>query len=535
MSVVVMAAAMTGGAAWAVLGTPGCAQPVTVTASPEITPVLRELAGDSECVAVRAKASSEVSAELAKGGPAPEVWIPDASVWRDLAVAEGASPRLRDAEAPSIARTPVIMAVRQELATKIAVMGDKPTWNVLTPSDKVRKEHDLNVMLPDPRRSAAGLAVVNVFTAAMQDRPDLMDVMTEVIPDLGRSIMPDQKALLGVLDDEKADPTGPGTKPAVVATEQTLYARNVARPDRLAVGLYPPEGAMSLDYPYIVTVDDSRKRAAALEFRETLTSARGRTAVREAGFRTGDGKAGPRMGDQYGLRAEEPERIPGPPAEVTARALASLRLLLAPTRALLLLDTSWSMAQKVPGTQVTRMSKMAELARDSVAMLPEESEVGVWQFAGELDGDRDHKELLPIGPVEKQLDRIEKVLNSLPGKVGGRRGLYDSILAAFREASASSGGGKVSTLLVFTDGRNDPGAKGITLDELVDTLRKEFDEQKPVNIAVVGYGGDVGADELKRITGATNGKAYLVQDFAAAQRVIADLIARRVCMVKCPA
>jgi Mg-chelatase subunit ChlD len=525
-----MIAAMGGGASWAVWGAPNCGQAVTVVAAPELVPVLKKLAKDDsgcELASVRAGESAEVSRSLGSGGAAPEVWIPEASVWADLAVAEGAAPGLRDEKAPSIARTPVIMAVRQELATKIADSGDQPTWNALAAGDKAGAANDLMVMLPDPRSSAAGLAAVNVAAAPMRDRADVTDAIADVVPDLRRSILPDGPALLDVLDDPRPDPTGAGRDPAVVATEQTVYARNAASPEHLNVGIYPPEGAMSLDYPYLVSVDDPAKQAAALAFKETLMSARGQAMMQEAGFRTGEGKAGPKISDRYGLRAEEPERIPEPPAEVTTQTVLSLRQLLAPTRTLFLVDTSASMGQPLPGTTDSRISMTAALVREGVTKLPLGSEAGVWHFASELDGDRDYKRLVAMGPVGENGQKIRGALGSLAGKVGGRAGLYDSILAAFRAASDSGDPAKPGTVLVVTDGRNDTDT-GITLNTLVKALQKESDERRGVSIAVIGLGPDADLDELDRITEATSGKAYVARDFRAAKRVMLDVIARRI-------
>jgi Mg-chelatase subunit ChlD len=437
---------------------------------------------------------------------------------------------------PSIARTPVILAVRQELATKIAVAGSRPSWQVLEPDDEVRTEHDLIVMLPDPRRSAAGIAVVNVVNARLEGRSDLMKVMADIIPGLRRSILPSQQDLLALLDDPRQDPTGTGMQPMIVATEQALFAHNVTKPKRLATGIYPQEGAVSLDYPYVITTRDPARRESARRFQRLIGSAQGRRALQDAGFRTADGKPGTKLSDQYGLRRQEPDRIPKPPTEVTTRVLLSLRLLLATTRALLVVDTSGSMGEPVPGTGQSRIAVTAKLAQEGVDRLPPGSEVGIWRFATKLDGDKDYEELLPIGPVDGGEDEIRKVLGKLPQQVGGYTGLYDSILAAFRKAGEERDPDKVSTVILFTDGKNDTDKQGISLDELVATITQEFDERRPVNIAAIGFGGDVDPVELNKIAEAANGRAYVVDNLDEARQVMLDVIARRVCVIsECPA
>ncbi|MBB5132752.1 Mg-chelatase subunit ChlD [Thermocatellispora tengchongensis] len=555
VSCMVMLTAMVGGASWAMMGRPACAaSELSVVADPQIAPVLRQLGGIAGgcAVAVVARSSAEVADALARGEAAPDVWVPEDSVWPGLAVERGAPRRLAGA-APSIARTPVILAVRQEMATKIAVKGARPTWNVLAPSDQVVTENKLTVMLADPAVSAAGIAAVDVFAAAMGDRDDFAQVMAEVLPDLRRSVLSGPADLLAALDpddaadaddtDAAADTDADGDEPMVVVPEQALFAHNTAGPRRTAIGLYPPEGAVALDYPYVVSAEDPAKREAAAAFLEVIRSERGAAAVRAAGFRTPDGRADARMSDQYGLRAEEPARIPDPPAEVTAQALRGLRLLLAPTRTVVLVDTSWSMRQKVRGTADTRLSLAARLAEEGVRGLPEGSEAGAWRFATDVDGDRDYQEVVPVGPAGERAERIGDELRGLRKKIGGHTGLYDAVLAAVEEAGRRDDPAQVGMVIVVTDGRNDLGEKGekggngergTSLDDAVRALREGYDAERPVTVAALGFGPDVDRAELEAIAGATNGRAVVAGTADEARTALLDLFARPACLTACP-
>ncbi|MBO3746495.1 VWA domain-containing protein [Streptosporangiaceae bacterium NEAU-GS5] len=518
--------------AWAVMEPGNCTElPLNVVATPEIAPVLTNLAKDAgtcPAIAVQVKNSADEADALAGGQTAPDVWVPEASIWVDLARAQGAQ-RLGDPETPSIARSPVIMALPQALATKVAVGGGTPTWSVLIPSDRVTSGNELTVMLPDPRRHAAGIAVVNLFNAAMQDRGDLMTVMAQILPDLKRSLLPTQDALFAILDNPPAK-----TRPMIVATEQSVWAHNREHPSSLAVGVYPPEGAASLDFPYTVTTKDPERKRRALEFRNAVTSANGVNLLKAAGFRGPDGRGGPNFSDQYGVRLDEPKRIPAPPTETTTRVLLALRLLLADTRALLLIDVSGSMKEIVPGTHQTRMAATARLAEEGVDKLPTGSDVGLWIFSTHLGDGKDYKQLVPMGPLEERKDDVVAQLRGLSKRVQGDTGLYDSVLAAFDEASKLHNPDKVSTVVVFTDGKNDDPDGGIGLDELLDHIKAKFRPDHPVVIAPIGFGDGVDASELRKIAAATNGKAYVTSDLSAARQIFLDVIARRVCMIRCP-
>jgi hypothetical protein len=104
-----------------------CAQVerITVAASPDIAPLVAEIARgldrpqpalDGTCLAVSVGASASPTAaqDLASGDPSavPHVWIPDSSLWVAVArAAPGGAARLPAGDAPSIAMTPIVVAM----------------------------------------------------------------------------------------------------------------------------------------------------------------------------------------------------------------------------------------------------------------------------------------------------------------------------------------------------------------------------------------------------------------------------------------
>jgi hypothetical protein len=135
-----------------------------------------------------------------------------------------------------------------------------------------------------------------------------------------------------------------------------------------------------------------------------------------------------------------------------------------------------------------------------------------------------------MGPLEKRKDEVVAQLRGLTKRVQGDTGLYDSVRAAFDDASKLSSPDKVSTVIVFTDGKNDDPDGGISLDTLLGHIKDEFRPEHPVVIAPIGFGDGVDASELRKIAAATNGKAYVTSDLSAARQIFLDVIARRVCM-----
>ncbi|MDF5756524.1 substrate-binding and VWA domain-containing protein [Spongiactinospora sp. TRM90649] len=507
---------MTGGGVWAVMGPSDCATAdrVRIAADPGIAPVLRDLAerdaARTGCaqVEVQATESAEVAAALAAGAAPPDVWVPESSSWAGLASVGGARGPLR--AGTSVARTPVILAVRQartaRLAAGLGAGADEPTWSMVSAGASAPGR--LAVRLPDPRRSAVGQAAL-----ALGDLGGDLAALRD-------AIVPDPAAALDLLGSRRAK----SAPVAVVATEQSLLARGGADAAGRAAMLYPKEGAVSLDHPYLVLVGDAAQRATALDFQDTITSADGRRAIRAAGFRDGDGRADDgREHAERGLRADEPARLAPLPPERTARALNSLGALTAPVRAVVLVDASASMRRAFAGGSSTRIDVAARLVREAAGRLPQGSHAAVWRFGAGLGSARPYRELLALGPVRGRSAEIRTVTRHLPTGVVGDTGLKEPVLAAFRELSAR-GSDRPGLVLLITDGARDTGTPD--LDDLVAMLESEYDPERPVAVAVIDLGAEAGRRDLNRIAEATGGTAHVARDTRQAGQAVLDALTR---------
>ncbi|TQM73866.1 substrate-binding and VWA domain-containing protein [Thermopolyspora flexuosa] len=543
-----------------------------VVAAAEIQPVLDEVARGFEaehaCVSIetRIRPPVDVAESIANMADRPDVWVPDASLWVDYANLraqdgdeeapgdEGTAEQVNRTEllqpmldkGRSIARSPVILGAAPGTEEKLRKDGE-PSWTMLIPGTAERKRlgDTMVVRLPTPGQYASGLAALNVLDAVADLRPELMDAVRDAAFELRDSMIADERTLFDVFakdaeDDDKdkkdkKDKDKDAKEYIVVASEQAIWRYNRSTTDNRVIGVYPAEGALALDYPYVVTSTTATGRRLAQQFFQALTSPAGQEAIRAAGFRTPDGKGGPSLSSRTGLRAKEPTRIPNPDAATTLRGLLQARLIVADTRALLLIDVSGSMDRKVPGTKLTRAKAIVRLAEEGVQALPKGSEVGLWVFASKLDGDKDYRELVPIAPLDEKVDgrthkdAVIEELRRLPRKTKGDTGLYDSVLAAFRAAAENPVPNKLTSIVVFTDGKNEDD-DGISLKELLSTLRREFEPTQPVTVSIVGYGRGIEYDELRQIAAATNGVAKVAKDFDEAERIFLSLIAQRACM-----
>ncbi|MFC6081642.1 substrate-binding and VWA domain-containing protein [Sphaerisporangium aureirubrum] len=507
-----------------------------VMSSPDIAPTLERIAqqfeADGGCadVTIGTRQASEVADELGVRSKLTDVWIPDASIWVSMARLQGAD-KLLPRQSVSIARSPVIPAVTKETAGRLAAKDGGPSWALLIPTSATKKKlPKASTTLLAPNRFAAGLAAVNSLNTLAERRPELSPIVRGITMNLKRSIRTSDEALFGLLEH----PPSAGD-PVIVASEQSIWSYNSLRPDRPVIGLYPTEGAISLDYPYVPLTADPATQEAAAAFRDAIVSSAGRTLLHGAGFRTPDAKAGPSLDARHGLRPAPPADIPSPDPRTLLRSLLTMRLLLADTRTLLLLDVGKSMDTPVPGLGKTRMEATADLVAQGIRGLPEGSDLGLWVFSTGLDGAKDHQELVPLGPLRQNTPLALKELRELPDRTRGKAGLYDSVLAAFRTASKQQIDGMLTSVIVLTDGPNDDNS-GISHKALIATLQDEFDPLRPVPITLITYGSTADAAERRAIAEVTNGAALTAATFPQAAQIFLQSLTTKFCLDqdRCP-
>src|SRR5207237_8204899 len=97
---------------------------------------------------------------------------------------------------------------------------------------------------------------------------------------------------------------------AIPVEEKQIFDYDQARPEVPLVAIYPREGTLVADHPYVVLrapwVDDTKRRAAAL-FLAYLEHPDRQTRLQELGFRDHEGRAG-------AMLASDPSFLPQGPA-----------------------------------------------------------------------------------------------------------------------------------------------------------------------------------------------------------------------------
>ncbi|MEU8034953.1 substrate-binding and VWA domain-containing protein [Streptosporangium sp. NPDC049078] len=530
---------------------------LTVAASSEKAELLRTIASDyngktvqGRCadVVIETKASGGAMQALARGwderqdGPRPDVWSPASSGWITLLQQRATgndSASLVAADNPSIAKTPLVVAMPMPMAQALGWPDKKLGWSdVLAVSAGSWAKYDhpewgsFKLGKTNPNFSTSGLnATIGAYFAATGLSGDLSeknvaDARTrDFVRDVERSIVHYGDTTLTFLSNlQRADDAGAGLSyiSAVAVEEKSVWDYNQGNPtgDPATLGkhakpkvplaaIYPKEGTLYSDNPYAVLsapwVDDA-KRAVAADFLAHLQAPEQQDRFAEFAFRSHEGKPGKLITQANGLLPAEPRTTLSPPApNVLDKVLTGWADLRKPANVLIVIDVSGSMGATVPGTGKSKLDLAKQAAINSLPQFAAHDKVGLWMFSTKRDGDKDHLELAPLSAVDKaQREKLRARLEGLTPD--GGTGLYDTALAAHERVRRLRGGDAINAVVFLTDGKNeDP--ESLSLENLLPDLRTEAG-QETVRMFTIAYGQDADLDVLKQISEATAAAAY---------------------------
>ncbi len=510
---------------------------LTVAAAPELAPALRESidkwvrtepAVSGTCIKphvtgvdparMTAAASAQISGDLdlagvdSGGTDIPDAWIPDSTTWVT---------RLRTVDrqavadaTPSVAMSPVVLALPESTARAEGWPAKQIGWDYVLAG--MQASPPLQVGIVEPRRSATGLSALLVTgqlatSAAKIAGKDEETAMLGTFRGLSFARVATSDALLGKLPDE------PGTEQDGIfcglLSEREVREYDATKPAVPLAAVYPEPAAPALDYPYTTFAGLSvAKSEAAGELRKWLQTRDSRAVLTRHGFRTPDGAVGPRFPTGHGV-SPEPVTPPKPiSADAIDRALGLWTEVSMASRALAILDVSGSMNTPVPTAGgLSRLEVTRRAATAGLKLFTDDSELGLWVFSTQLDGDKDYRELVPVGPLETNRGKIADALKHGTAKPGGGTALFDTIRDAYKQMVAEFDPEMSNSIVVMTDGKNqDPD--GLSEKQLIAELQRLSKPDKPVHVIVIGIGTEVDKHELETVAKATGGGVFLAPD-----------------------
>lgn len=522
---------------------------LSMMTSPDIAPAVRAVAdkarkdnlrSDGHCVDVDvvARDSYKVADALARGTSAPDyqMWLPDSDLW--LNRAKGLGDAIPITPGDSVASSPVTLAMVPSAAKSLGWPEKKYSWAELTAaameSDKVR------LGSADPARSATGLLALTSIGISSDKLGGDSDTRAAATAKLLAQRMSDgDTQVVETLpqDGSGAEQGNPARNQAVLLSEQAAFAHNAESTGGSKLDLfYPKDGAPLLNYPFTLvneeeqTTDESR---AALRFMTLLSEDASQRTLQEHGFRTVDGTADETLVASAGGKSPQPYATsPGaaPSDETLQETLGMWTITVQSARLTTVVDASGSMATIVPGRNQSRMDVTKASLIQALNQFTPNDEIGLWEFATTLDGDKDYRRLVEtsrLGDAAKgggtHRDKLAAAFSSLKPVPDGATGLYDTALAAYKEAQRTYVKGKFNAVVILTDGSNQDD-RSISRSALIAELKKITDPERPVPLLAIAVGPDADREEVNEIAKVTGGGGYQVSDPAEIQAVILQAV-----------
>lgn len=480
-----------------------------VVTAPSIEPVVDAIARawntshpavQGHCVrAVVSAQDSAVATNSLATTTAPTLWIPDSRLWSGRL--EAASPALADSVTvgASIGASPLVIAASPAKAAAIRLAA-KTGWPAALAGPT-------QVTITDPTTTAAGALMVLGLSAENKPVPGAAAHLVGLFIRLKAALVPDPTAGMTTLQAE------PASAPAFVTSEQDVFLANRDSTTPFVSAVYPSGTTPMLDFPMVQVAPAGSSplaTAAIAQFERQLTSGDARAKFAADGLR--DPSGAPLSAPA--TSGISPQRVTPPSATITpAQQATAFQLWSAaskPSQLLAAIDVSGSMREN-SGNGKSKIQVVTAAAEAAMGFLPDDWSVGIWTFSQHDRPRTDWTELVPLGPVQTQRRTLLSAAATLPSRVSGNTGLYDTTLAGFQDVSAHYDPASVNVVAVLTDGA-DADRDSIGLPALLSRLRAAYNPAKPVHIITIGIGSRADASALRSISEVTHGQSYIVKD-----------------------
>lgn len=471
------------------------------------------------------------------GLPTADAWIPDSSLWVDVARAYPLGAEHVQLTGIHVARSPVMLVMPATAAAQIPQFNNSVGWNFLLPASDGGPPASLGlrVEMPDPTQSAVGLAALVEVSRLLGGGTAARTPLTRFVLSVQSSAEFDDPASLAAFVTQ-ANPLI-NARPVTVTSEQAVLAYDAAHPSQPLAAQYPSGSsamaAPELDYPYVVTSTDPAEVAAAKEFGALLQQSYATSLVRYYGFRSANGVPGT-IPAADGL-AQQPLKLAtaATPAEAQT-AMQAWQRLQSGSRDLAVMDVSSATNGQsgIPG--VTLEKELVESAELGLSLFPDSTQIGLWEFASDMAGTVPYKPLVGVGPLPGELglisrrQQIQQVAGTLH-PVAGPAALNDTILAAYKQMVAGYQPGVTNGVIMLTAGVDN--ARGdMPSSQLVTALKSLYKPSRPVELIIVIFGTQGSLPAMQQIAAAGGGEAFRVTNPAQVGQVFFEGISRRICV-----
>jgi Ca-activated chloride channel family protein len=458
---------------------PCAAQVSVVTAKSFATPLksVADATSGANCVRVNITVADGQAALDKVAASKPDVWIPDDASWTSLATVP-----LDLKNKVVVASSPVYALTRK---TDGAPPAAVQTWPGLAgalsqPQAKVR------VVATDPADSGAGLVPLGVLSAAVAKNDGPFRAALQMVRAWqggrvvggGRPAFPEKAGEIGLVPE---------------------YACLQAKDDSEYNVLTPSDGTALMRYTLVATTDaagDPQRSANVARLRSALTAPSAASALAAADLRP---PAWPSSAPPNEVSAVLPHLSAAPVAVVAQHELYHVLTTWHPEQrqadVLVVVDISGSMRDPAPGSTTALIDLVRAGLTQVNNLLPDNAELGLWQFGSQLDPPRDYQSLLSPAPLDAgQRGKFTAAITALQARSTGTA-LYATILAAYQQQQANFRTDMPTEILVFTDGVDQDAPGSVDIAQLKAQLAAA-DPGKRVQIAVLGFGDQIPVQAL---------------------------------------
>jgi Bacterial extracellular solute-binding protein len=511
----------------------------------------QEHIADGRCTQVQVtEASSALVAgridgqDSKNGMPSVDAWIPDSSLWVDVARTFPLGARDVQPTGITVARSPLLVVMPKKVAAQTHAFDSPTGWSMLLPpaDGGPPKSMGLKVDLPDPADSAAGLATLVELSRMLGHGEAARTSFTKFVLSSEATSQFDDPSSLTSFVATAAPPFN--ARPVTVTSEQAVIAYDRANPGQPLAAQYPADFSAALaspvlNYPYVLTSSDPAEKEAAREFGQELQQPYAAETVRYSGFRSADGSIDTTPAS-FGLRSQvlkEAATATPSEAQTTLEVWSKLGL---GSRDLVLIDTSAAMAHPVaPGVATTLEQELTQTAVLGLALFPDSTQMGEWQIGGSAQSGKAYQQLVPVGPLpsdlglitrRQQLQQIDETLH--PG--AGPLALNNAILAAYKQMTASYQPDYANAVIVLTAGV-DTAHGDLPTSALLTQLHKLFNPSRKVEVVVLQLGTAGNFSAMQQVAAATGGAAFEITKPSQVAKAFIKGFSRRLCDPHCAA
>jgi hypothetical protein len=530
---------------------------VNLAVSTDIGPAIQTVArafnnqnhvADGRCVQVQvtegdsAAVAGQVDGQDVVPGMSPiTAWIPDSSLWVDIARNFPMGAQAVQPMGESVARSPLMIVTTRAIARRSGILDGHVGWNLLLPPQYggPPASKGLSVELPDPTDTSPGLATLVELSRELGDSPAATNAFTKFVYSAQATENFDSAPALEAF---ALSTLALGRPVVTVASEQAVLAYDRANPRTPLAAVYPSGsspllGAQELDYPYVLTTTAPAPLQAATAFGRYLESDYAQSVIRYNGFRSSDGVPDA-MPASAGLSGQPLQVASAPTATETSDSLQAWEKLGLGSRILSLIDVSQAMNKPDGNGTQTLLQELTQTTVLGLPLFPDSTEMGLWEVGNSTSAAKPYTQLVSLGllPADygllsrrRQLQEINETLAAGNGTLH----LNDAILDAYEYVTSTYQSNYVNAVLVLTAGVD--GAGDMSVSALLGKLRALYNPSRPVEVVALMFGDSGDFTPLQQIASATGGQAYQVSNPADVGKIFIEAIAHRMCAEGCAA